>query len=79
MRWRPPRSVNILGHLITVDEVSAEELRDLLADADDERLGVGGWLSDQNRIVLLRTLSAVEKNRTYWHEVHHALVDLFDP
>lgn len=76
MAWRPPRRLVIMGRLIEVRAVSAEEMKDLLADNDGAK---GAWDCDTGTIYLLRTLSQTERNRTFWHELQHALVDLMDP
>ena len=75
--WRPPRQLNVLGQIIEVRQVTATELKDLASDHDDDRCA-GAWRADTKTIYLDKALSSVKKNRAYWHEIMHCLVDMFD-
>jgi Zn-dependent peptidase ImmA (M78 family) len=66
----------VLGRLVEVRMVTTEEMRDVVADHDGAK---GAWDADTRTIYLLKSLSPAARNRTFWHEVQHMLVDFFDP
>ena len=76
MVWRQPKRVVVMGRVVEVRLATVEEMRDVVADHDGAK---GAWDSDTNTIYLLKGLSSKERERAYWHEVQHLLVDCFDP
>lgn len=79
MRWRPPKGIQMGETWVAVVQTDQATLQDIFADDPDERL-YGGWDVDTKTIYLLQSLPPRVKNRKYWHEVAHALVDvLWDP
>jgi hypothetical protein len=74
--WRPPRTLQVLGKTVVVKQVTAEEMKDVVADNDG---ACGAWDCDTATIYVLRKLPPLKKQRAYWHEVFHCLIDLFDP
>ena len=77
MSWRPPKRLPILDKWVEVRQVSSEELKDVVADNDG---ALGAWDHDTLTIYLLKTLPSSKKQRTYYHEMLHCLIDLFlDP
>ena len=78
MAWRPPKRILVLGKWIDIRQVDQATLKDLFADHDDESL-YGGWHDSTDTIYLLQSMPSALKNRKYWHEVVHMLMDKFDP
>ncbi len=78
MAWRPPKRLHVLGRWIEVRQVSQAVLQDLFADGEEHLWG--GWHDETDTIYLLQTAPPAVKNRKYWHEVMHMLIDrLLDP
>ncbi len=75
MSWRPPRTIQVLGRTIAVRQVTAEEMKDVVADNDG---AYGAWDCDTSTIYVLKKLPSGKKNRAFWHEIQHCLVDLMD-
>lgn len=77
MAWRPPKGQLLYNTWVEIRQVSRQELKDLIADDDDEE-NDGAWRFDTKTIYLLKTLRGRRKNEVYSHELGHALVDLAD-
>ena len=74
-RWRLPKTL-LVGHdLVEIHLVDADTLRDMGADHDGEPLE-GLWREDTLTVYVLKTLPPQRRNRVFWHEVQHCLVDL---
>lgn len=77
MAWRPPKRLLILGKWVEVRVVSAEVIRDVVGDHDGAD---GAWDHDTMTIYLPRAATPAQRERAYWHELLHCLVDRFlDP
>ncbi len=77
---RLPRRVKLGPYVVDVVLASQATLREVMDD-DEQGLYNGCWehLDDgkpDGRIYVLETLSVLEKWRTFWHEMHHAVTDL---
>ena len=72
---RLPKRLWLCDQLVTVRLVTAEELRDVVADQDGAD---GAWDVDTLTIYVLRTLPPSKRSRVFAHELIHACVDLLD-
>lgn len=70
---RMPRRVHIGPYQLAVKLVSATELESVMEGRAD---AAGAWDDETDTIYILRSLSAKQRWRTFYHELQHAIPDL---
>jgi hypothetical protein len=70
---RIPKTVQLLGHTITVRVVTRRDWEDLADKYEDMEDSLGFWIADDNLIVLKRQPRSLIWH-TYCHELMHAIL-----